>query len=228
MTRPELSDIDFVKILNEDPDIGVAIASADGEIIDYNVNTPHVFGADPSHDYRGKRLDEIFEFEFAEERLQWIREVLETRQPLRVEHFYQGHRMISTMVPMIGEDQQAYVAIMTKRDCQTPAESSANRVMSQYLDLGPLSSLTKREFEVLVLLGHGYSVPEAAKRLYRSPRTIEQHKASIGRKLGVSAIADIARIVAVHGIKLEDLELERFLALRPEFRHEQEKVAESE
>ncbi len=227
MSRPELSDIDFITLLDQDPDIGLAIVSSDGEIVDYNANTPTLFGVDPAVNFRNKRLGDIFEFEFVEERMQWIGEVLQTRQPLRVDHLYHGRRMASTIMPLTYDSDVRYVAVMTRRDAQMTDEPNANRVMSHFLDLGPLSTLTKRELEILVLLGHGYSVPETARRLYRSPRTVEQHKASIGRKLGVSAIADIARIVAVHGLKLEDLELDRLLALRPEYRHETEKVGQT-
>ncbi|MFG0290306.1 MAG: LuxR C-terminal-related transcriptional regulator [Rhodopirellula sp. JB044] len=227
MTRPDLSDIDFVKLLDQDPDLGLVIVSEQGEIVDYSTSTPSIFGVDPAIDFRGKTLSDVFEFEFADERMQWISEVLQTQQPLRVDHLYNGRRMVSTILPMRGDDQPRYVAAMTKRDGTTSGQSNEKSVVSGFLDLGPLSKLTKRELEVLILLGHGHSVPDVARKLYRSPRTVEQHKASIGRKLGVSAIADIARIVAVHGLKLEDLELERVLALRPEYRHEEANATES-
>jgi DNA-binding NarL/FixJ family response regulator len=49
------------------------------------------------------------------------------------------------------------------------------------------------------------SVPEVAARLKRSPKTIEQHKAAIGRKLGDSTLSGIARAVAEIGIDEEHL-----------------------
>jgi two-component system response regulator NreC len=51
--------------------------------------------------------------------------------------------------------------------------------------------LTQRELEVLRLLAEGYGNREAAGRLFLSPRTIESHRASIMRKLGLATRAEL-------------------------------------
>jgi DNA-binding CsgD family transcriptional regulator len=52
--------------------------------------------------------------------------------------------------------------------------------------LGPLSSLTPREFEVAQAVADGATNPEAAERLFISQRTVEYHLSSVYRKLDVT------------------------------------------
>jgi two-component system, NarL family, response regulator NreC len=60
----------------------------------------------------------------------------------------------------------------------------------------PVAALSEREREVLRLLALGHTNPEIAALLYLSPRTIESHRASIQRKLGVRSRADLVRAAA--------------------------------
>jgi FixJ family two-component response regulator len=55
--------------------------------------------------------------------------------------------------------------------------------------------LTRREREVLELFASGSSNKEAGRHLGISPRTIEDHRANIMKKLGARNAADLIRIV---------------------------------
>ncbi len=62
------------------------------------------------------------------------------------------------------------------------------------------SLLTNREREVLQLVAEGYTGQEIAKRLSISPRTAEQHRANVMRKLGFQNQREIVRYAIKKGI----------------------------
>lgn len=57
----------------------------------------------------------------------------------------------------------------------------------------PLGRLSDRELEVLRLIAEGLKTGEIALRLHRSVNTVEAHRASLKRKLGVITGAELAR-----------------------------------
>ncbi len=73
------------------------------------------------------------------------------------------------------------------------AEDSASKVSS--LHFPGREPLTRREREVLEQFASGASNKEAGRELGISPRTIEDHRANIMKKLGARNAADLIRIV---------------------------------
>ena len=49
----------------------------------------------------------------------------------------------------------------------------------------PLESLTRREREVLRLIGEGYPSKKIAQRLLISPKTVDKHRSNIIKKLDI-------------------------------------------
>lgn len=66
-------------------------------------------------------------------------------------------------------------------------------------------SLTPREQEVMSLLGEGMSSTQVAEKLFISPKTAENHRANIMRKLGLHSSIDLIRYAAKIGIIDVDL-----------------------
>lgn len=62
----------------------------------------------------------------------------------------------------------------------------------------PYQALTLREREVLHLTAEGCSSGEVARRLHISPRTVETHRASLMRKLGVRNQKELIRYAVQH------------------------------
>ena len=73
------------------------------------------------------------------------------------------------------------------------AEESASKVVS--LHFPGREPLTRREREVLEQFASGASNKEAGRHLGISPRTIEDHRANIMKKLNARNAADLIRIV---------------------------------
>lgn len=58
---------------------------------------------------------------------------------------------------------------------------------------GPIASLSEREFEVLHLIGLGFSTRDIAQKLSRSVKTIEAHQANIKEKLNIRNGKELTR-----------------------------------
>jgi two-component system, NarL family, response regulator NreC len=61
-------------------------------------------------------------------------------------------------------------------------------------------TLTRREREVLHLVGEGYTSAEIAERLVISPRTVDMHRRRLARKLSLSGQAALVRYALQHGV----------------------------
>ena len=66
-------------------------------------------------------------------------------------------------------------------------------------------TLTPREQEVMVLLAKGLSIKEAAEKLFISPKTVENHRSNIMRKLGLNSTMELMRYAVRLGMIDVDL-----------------------
>jgi DNA-binding NarL/FixJ family response regulator len=68
--------------------------------------------------------------------------------------------------------------------------------------VNPLSRLSKREGEIFQMVVAGGETKEIAERLLISVKTVETHRTSINRKLGVTSTASLLRFAVAHGIEI--------------------------
>lgn len=64
----------------------------------------------------------------------------------------------------------------------------------------PYSTLTPREQEVMRMLAEGLSPKEVAKQLFISPKTVENHRTNLMKKLGLKSTVELLRYAARLGL----------------------------
>ena len=82
-----------------------------------------------------------------------------------------------------------------------PGESNQESVVSKTrLEPGKVSALTKREREIIALIGEGLNNKEIAERLFISQATVRTHLTSIFAKLGVPDRLKLIVFAYRHGL----------------------------
>jgi FixJ family two-component response regulator len=102
-----------------------------------------------------------------------------------IEKPFRGNEIVQRIEDAIG-------AFTRRRSQPTPS-----KVLS--LNFPGREPLTRREREVLELFSSGMSNKDAGRQLGISPRTIEDHRANIMKKLGAKNSTDLIRIVLEAG-----------------------------
>jgi DNA-binding CsgD family transcriptional regulator len=140
-----------------------------------------------------------------------IRQVIETRQPVMLRHIRGGRWTEAMIWPMEAVDEKKPRIISVTRQGVDVVEPGVDyRVIdSNLVGLGPLDALTPRELEVLTLVGHGSPIKAIAKEQGAAQRTVERYRSDISRKLGVTSIAEIARLVQLAGLEIAHADMPR-------------------
>ncbi|TWT92562.1 PAS and helix-turn-helix domain-containing protein [Neorhodopirellula pilleata] len=217
--EPHFDPASIWSAISKTPGVGISIMDSDGGLLFINDTSKVLFFDRDQVDYQGKTIRDFHPPEYVQERLELIARVLESQRPVVIGHIYHGRKIESTVWPLRDStppfNRVIVVTHLESGDSPWRPAAGCETYKTQFIDLGPLNVLTKRELEVLALLGHGMSVPKAAAILHRSPKTIERHKESIGQKLQMRGQAELVALVTSMGLDLSDTHLRRF-SDRPE------------
>lgn len=198
-----------------DPTTGVTLVSLDGQILFINEQSVRIFfnDADRSPDeFIGKSMFDIgFSEEWARERIQLFQKIKESNESVLLRTVWHGKQQFSWMSLIAADEDvdQDRILVITRRiaageEAQHILEGQHEVFNSNLIRLGDLESLTPRELEVLAFLGQGMTIKEIAAALFRSVKTIENHRESIGRKLKKTRGIELACIANNAGLVAED------------------------
>lgn len=198
-------------VFASEPGVGFSIVDRVGTIRFVNARAAELFLKSTPQKMLGKTLDELYGPAWAAERLAVFDRIILSDRPAIMRHIRNGVQLQSTIrhISEEGDDMPAFLVITTEGE-HAPADHAAfDIVESELAHLGPLEALTRRELEVLALIGHGMSSPQVAAALYRSVRTIERHCDAIRHKLNRTSRVDIAAFAIRAGLRVEDSDLKR-------------------
>lgn len=209
---PPVNDEAIWQALSSDPTVGVSVVTIDGTIVYVNERASRLFvGMEPARAI-GHKLDELFPEEWSHERVELIRNLCQTCKPVGLRSIWKGRQMYSFLYPVVVDSGVCDRALVVTHggeigDMKTPWGEPF--VESEFVELGPLDTLSPRELEVLALVGQGMRIRDVAQALYRSEKTIDKHRTAIGRKLNASDRVQLARIARTAGLRLSDAHLKR-------------------
>jgi DNA-binding NarL/FixJ family response regulator len=222
------TDQDLWDLLRAEPGVGVISLCPDGRLLYVNRQAAQLYTGDPDVDWQGRGIRDFFSEGAGKERLEIIDRVVERQEPVVLRHIRRGRQLQATFWPVhealngetkeLDEDESAILVITREGEAPLPDGEDFEIVESSFADFGPLNILSRRELEVLALLGQGLSISKIAEHLHRSVKTIEKHRHSIGKKLHASNRVELAKLAHIAGLRVEDAGLEREAGTPPQAR----------
>ncbi len=183
----------------------VAVFGPDGTVIWGNRSWWRAMGLSPERAGSVRLRDFMHGARLAEQE-SLIRRVRQHGRSVRYTDAWRGWAVETTLRPM----DEGRVLMMINPLVSMPDDSGLedaplDRVQVSHKALGILDRLSKREREVLALLGSGLTIKQIAERLERSEKTLEGHRDSIYRKIGVKSRAELAILAIRAGLMAPEL-----------------------
>jgi len=179
----------------------VAILGPHNEIVWANRawTAAHDVGPDGA---KGLRPRDYIRAERLSEQEGLLEKVRRVGRPIRFSHAPHGSAVETTIYPL----ENGRLLVLNNPTVATPEAPVPNgmpepeRVTLKRPGYGAVEKLSRRELDVLALLASGLTIKRIAESLGRSEKTIEGHRDSIYRKLGVSSRAELAILAIRAGV----------------------------
>ncbi|RNC82723.1 MAG: helix-turn-helix transcriptional regulator [Phycisphaera sp.] len=200
-------------VLQFHPFIGASVITAEGRFLWANARAKLLYLGDAEVDIAGKTFYDLFPKEWCDERIALLKQLEETGKSAVLRHIRRGRSLMVTYnkIPTPAREASRYLILIAEADEeeQIPVPDEYMVFNTGLMNLGPLNSLSKREIEVLALISRGLTTEEIAKELSRSPKTIEAHRSSVARKLGVKNRVQLAEIARKASLEIRHADLKR-------------------
>ena len=138
------------------------------------------------------------------ERLIFIRQAITAAKPLLLVESLSGvplRTIIQRAVAPTGELLALCVHHIGAAAMELPLDAERYTIITPVNhEITPLSKLSDREIEVLRMIAMGDSQAEIAAKIHRTVKTVEWHRASLGRKLGATSRVELARLAIRYGL----------------------------
>lgn len=216
---------DSYSVISQESGAAVKVFDRDGTILFFNAEALRICLPDQAHENEvvGRRIDELgLPQSWVDERLNLIRRATDQKQEFIFRSIWLGHQQFSWVRSLGVEEGELPRALFITR--RVPAGEEADHlhdtefrvIDSEFVELGGLEIISKRELEVLALIGQGLTAKEIAELLYRSPKTIEHHRSSLGLKLNETSRIELAMVAREAGLLVTDADRIRISLRIPE------------
>ena len=181
--------------LNASPDMPVLVLGLDGSIRETNARARTMLQIDETV----RSIADVLPAAVAGELIKLVRQSGEQTGVMVVDAVL-ASRWLRLRLRSFEYEGSLSVLVLGALSHESPIAPDAITVRMKNEDAGPLGTLTPREMEILRLIALGLSTNEIAKVLYRSVKTIEGHRVSLGSKLDVTNRVELARIALRSGL----------------------------
>lgn len=194
-------------VLTEYPGACLAVIDEDHRYLFVSDAKARLLGEDPSS-IVGRRGSEIFGEEWEHERRPLVREAIVGATSVAMVETIRGWRCITKIHGIEPDAHGRRRAVVMLRPVawipggvdRARATHNGRFVEARHNDGDVVKQLSPTEIDVLRLIGLGLSTEDLARVLHRSRKTIEWHRSSLGRKLGMVNRVELAMLAVRAGL----------------------------